>query len=167
MRNNYNQLNLPTWDRSEVTNCLLLHKPHSTGNHSCAHSSTMKLHGGNRPNNRTRPHILNTILLSKLKLWANPQLNYNLGPGPTDHLTPNHSMAAVSEPNQPSPASINLISELFIVISTFSILLIGPNIIITALYSLYTLIRTQRGKQTHHVICNTSVFNSRSFCPQT
>lgn len=54
------------------------------------------------------------------------------------------------------PPTINLIGELFVVISTFSwsplsILLIGTNIVITALYSLYILIMTQRGKQTHHV----------------
>lgn len=54
------------------------------------------------------------------------------------------------------PPSINLIGELFVVISTFSwsnfsIILIGINIIITALYSLYMLIITQRGKTTHHI----------------
>nr|YP_009755006.1 NADH dehydrogenase subunit 4 [Rousettus lanosus]QIP53288.1 NADH dehydrogenase subunit 4 [Rousettus lanosus] len=54
------------------------------------------------------------------------------------------------------PPSINLIGELFVVMSTFSwsslsIVLMGINIIITALYSLYMLIMTQRGKQTHHI----------------
>lgn len=54
------------------------------------------------------------------------------------------------------PPTINLIGELFVVIATFSwsnitILLIGANIIITALYSLYMLITTQRGKHTHHI----------------
>nr|AGK83108.1 NADH dehydrogenase subunit 4 [Rousettus aegyptiacus]QIP53028.1 NADH dehydrogenase subunit 4 [Rousettus aegyptiacus]QIP53041.1 NADH dehydrogenase subunit 4 [Rousettus aegyptiacus]QIP53080.1 NADH dehydrogenase subunit 4 [Rousettus aegyptiacus]QIP53093.1 NADH dehydrogenase subunit 4 [Rousettus aegyptiacus] len=54
------------------------------------------------------------------------------------------------------PPSINLIGELFVVMSTFSwsplsIGLMGINIIITALYSLYMLIMTQRGKQTHHI----------------
>lgn len=54
------------------------------------------------------------------------------------------------------PPTINLIGELFVVIATFSwsnitILLIGANIIITAMYSLYMLITTQRGKHAHHI----------------
>nr|YP_009442816.1 NADH dehydrogenase subunit 4 [Tadarida teniotis]ATP01284.1 NADH dehydrogenase subunit 4 [Tadarida teniotis] len=54
------------------------------------------------------------------------------------------------------PPSINLIGELFVVLSTFSwsnisIILMGINIIITALYSLYMLIMTQRGKHTYHI----------------
>lgn len=54
------------------------------------------------------------------------------------------------------PPTINLIGELFVVISSFSwsnitIILIGINIIITALYSLYILITTQRGKYSHHI----------------
>lgn len=54
------------------------------------------------------------------------------------------------------PPTINLVGELFVVISSFSwsnitIILIGTNIIITALYSLYILITTQRGKYTYHI----------------
>ncbi|YP_009445612.1 NADH dehydrogenase subunit 4 (mitochondrion) [Saccopteryx leptura] len=54
------------------------------------------------------------------------------------------------------PPTINLIGELFVVMATFSwsnlsIILMGLNIIITALYSLYMLIMTQRGKHTHHI----------------
>lgn len=54
------------------------------------------------------------------------------------------------------PPTINLIGELFVVISTFSwsnitIILMGLNIVITALYSLYILITTQRGKYTYHI----------------
>nr|YP_010036971.1 NADH dehydrogenase subunit 4 [Galidictis fasciata]QQW47513.1 NADH dehydrogenase subunit 4 [Galidictis fasciata] len=54
------------------------------------------------------------------------------------------------------PPSINLIGELFVVMASFSwsnitIALMGTNIIITALYSLYMLITTQRGKHTHHI----------------
>nr|YP_010037270.1 NADH dehydrogenase subunit 4 [Atilax paludinosus]QQW48020.1 NADH dehydrogenase subunit 4 [Atilax paludinosus] len=54
------------------------------------------------------------------------------------------------------PPSINLIGELFVVMASFSwsnttIILMGTNIIITALYSLYMLIMTQRGKNTHHI----------------
>lgn len=53
------------------------------------------------------------------------------------------------------PPSINLIGELVIITSSFSwanstILLIGINVLITALYSLYILISAQRGKTTHH-----------------
>nr|YP_337833.1 NADH dehydrogenase subunit 4 [Pantholops hodgsonii]ABA03266.1 NADH dehydrogenase subunit 4 [Pantholops hodgsonii] len=54
------------------------------------------------------------------------------------------------------PPTINLIGELFVVMSTFSwstitIILMGLNMVITALYSLYMLITTQRGKFTHHI----------------
>nr|YP_007625883.1 NADH dehydrogenase subunit 4 [Cephalophorus callipygus]AEP21061.1 NADH dehydrogenase subunit 4 [Cephalophorus callipygus] len=54
------------------------------------------------------------------------------------------------------PPTINLIGELFVVMSTFSwsnitIVLMGLNMVITALYSLYMLITTQRGKYTHHI----------------
>nr|QLD21562.1 NADH dehydrogenase subunit 4 [Guerlinguetus brasiliensis] len=55
------------------------------------------------------------------------------------------------------PPSINLIGELFIIMSSFSwsnitIVLMGLNMLITALYSLYMLIITQRGKFTYHLI---------------
>nr|YP_007626468.1 NADH dehydrogenase subunit 4 [Oreotragus oreotragus]AEP21854.1 NADH dehydrogenase subunit 4 [Oreotragus oreotragus] len=54
------------------------------------------------------------------------------------------------------PPTINLIGELFVVMSSFSwsnitIILMGLNMVITALYSLYMLIMTQRGKYTHHI----------------
>nr|BAK85848.1 NADH dehydrogenase subunit 4 [Procyon lotor] len=54
------------------------------------------------------------------------------------------------------PPSINLIGELFVVMASFSwsnmtIVLMGTNIIITALYTLYMLIMTQRGKSTQHI----------------
>nr|AAS77700.1 NADH dehydrogenase subunit 4 [Sus scrofa] len=54
------------------------------------------------------------------------------------------------------PPSINLIGELFIITASFSwsnitIILMGMNMMITALYSLYMLIITQRGKYTHHI----------------
>lgn len=54
------------------------------------------------------------------------------------------------------PPSINLIGELFVTIAIFSwsdltIILLGINITITALYTLYMLITTQRGKYTYHI----------------
>nr|YP_009184513.1 NADH dehydrogenase subunit 4 [Tolypeutes tricinctus]ALO62590.1 NADH dehydrogenase subunit 4 [Tolypeutes tricinctus] len=54
------------------------------------------------------------------------------------------------------PPTINLIGELFIATSTFTwshltIMLVGLNMLITALYSLYMLITTQRGKFTYHI----------------
>nr|UXE34924.1 NADH dehydrogenase subunit 4 [Spilogale gracilis]UXE34937.1 NADH dehydrogenase subunit 4 [Spilogale gracilis] len=54
------------------------------------------------------------------------------------------------------PPTINLIGELFVIMSSFSwsnitITLMGANVVITALYSLYMLIMTQRGKYTHHI----------------
>nr|UFX54125.1 NADH dehydrogenase subunit 4 [Cryptotis parvus] len=54
------------------------------------------------------------------------------------------------------PPTINLIGELFIMLSSFSwsnitMILMGLNVVITALYSLYMLIMTQRGKHTHHI----------------
>nr|YP_010029233.1 NADH dehydrogenase subunit 4 [Micaelamys namaquensis]QOU10220.1 NADH dehydrogenase subunit 4 [Micaelamys namaquensis] len=55
------------------------------------------------------------------------------------------------------PPSINLIGELFITMSLFSwsnltMILMGINIIITAMYSIYMIITTQRGKLTNHMI---------------
>nr|QUQ06437.1 NADH dehydrogenase subunit 4 [Giraffa reticulata]QUQ06489.1 NADH dehydrogenase subunit 4 [Giraffa reticulata]WNH35811.1 NADH dehydrogenase subunit 4 [Giraffa reticulata]WNH35980.1 NADH dehydrogenase subunit 4 [Giraffa reticulata]WNH36396.1 NADH dehydrogenase subunit 4 [Giraffa reticulata] len=54
------------------------------------------------------------------------------------------------------PPTINLIGELLVMMSAFSwsnatIILMGVNMVITALYSLYMLITTQRGKHTHHI----------------
>lgn len=54
------------------------------------------------------------------------------------------------------PPSINLLGELIVIISSFSwsnwsILLLGLNTVITALYTLYILITSQRGKFTHHL----------------
>nr|ACZ29027.1 NADH dehydrogenase subunit 4 [Enhydra lutris] len=54
------------------------------------------------------------------------------------------------------PPTINLVGELFVVMASFSwsnitIILLGINITITALYSLFMLITTQRGKLTHHI----------------
>nr|YP_011009693.1 NADH dehydrogenase subunit 4 [Vernaya fulva]WPV77698.1 NADH dehydrogenase subunit 4 [Vernaya fulva] len=54
------------------------------------------------------------------------------------------------------PPLINLMGELFIVMSMFhwsnlSIILMGLNIIITAMYSMYMIIVTQRGKLTPHM----------------
>nr|QIJ99101.1 NADH dehydrogenase subunit 4 [Ochotona gloveri] len=54
------------------------------------------------------------------------------------------------------PPSINLIGELLVIISSFSwsnftIILAGTNMLITALYTLYMLTTTQRGKPTYHV----------------
>nr|YP_010165868.1 NADH dehydrogenase subunit 4 [Didelphis pernigra]QRV59802.1 NADH dehydrogenase subunit 4 [Didelphis pernigra] len=54
------------------------------------------------------------------------------------------------------PPTINLLGELMIITasfswSNFSILLLGLNTVITALYSLYMLITSQRGKFTNHM----------------
>nr|YP_009332097.1 NADH dehydrogenase subunit 4 [Tamias striatus]APH07861.1 NADH dehydrogenase subunit 4 [Tamias striatus] len=53
------------------------------------------------------------------------------------------------------PPSINLIGELYVILSSFTwsnftIILMGMNMLITALYSLYMLITTQRGKFSYH-----------------
>uniref|UniRef100_A0AAU7YR36 NADH-ubiquinone oxidoreductase chain 4 n=1 Tax=Dasypus guianensis TaxID=3163393 RepID=A0AAU7YR36_9EUTH len=53
------------------------------------------------------------------------------------------------------PPTINLIGELLVAMTTFkwsnlTILALGLNMLITALYSLYMLITTQRGKFTYH-----------------
>nr|DBA36363.1 TPA_asm: NADH dehydrogenase subunit 4 [Eptesicus fuscus] len=54
------------------------------------------------------------------------------------------------------PPSINLIGELFVSVAMFSwsnlsIIPLGINITITALYTMYMLIMTQRGKSTYHI----------------
>nr|WSP02067.1 NADH dehydrogenase subunit 4 [Dugong dugon] len=53
------------------------------------------------------------------------------------------------------PPTINLIGELFIILASFSwsnytILFMGFNMLLTASYTLYMLITTQRGKASHH-----------------
>nr|YP_010295462.1 NADH dehydrogenase subunit 4 [Phascolosorex doriae]UMO93248.1 NADH dehydrogenase subunit 4 [Phascolosorex doriae] len=58
--------------------------------------------------------------------------------------------------NLAQPPSINLLGELFVIItsfswSNFSLILLGLNTAITALYSLYMLITSQRGKFTNHM----------------
>uniref|UniRef100_UPI0030E27248 NADH dehydrogenase subunit 4 n=1 Tax=Sorex alpinus TaxID=62902 RepID=UPI0030E27248 len=54
------------------------------------------------------------------------------------------------------PPTINLIGELFVMLTSFSwsnitMILMGTNVVITALYSLYMLILTQRGKYSFHI----------------
>nr|YP_010902222.1 NADH dehydrogenase subunit 4 [Microtus maximowiczii]QYK91897.1 NADH dehydrogenase subunit 4 [Microtus maximowiczii] len=54
------------------------------------------------------------------------------------------------------PPTINLVGELVITISMFSwsspsIILLGTNILITSLYSIYMIVTTQRGKLTNHM----------------
>nr|AIG22859.1 NADH dehydrogenase subunit 4 [Aepyprymnus rufescens] len=54
------------------------------------------------------------------------------------------------------PPTINLLGELTVIISSFSwshltIIILGTNTVITALYSLHMLITSQRGKFTHHL----------------
>nr|YP_009516265.1 NADH dehydrogenase subunit 4 [Proechimys hoplomyoides]ASU92956.1 NADH dehydrogenase subunit 4 [Proechimys hoplomyoides] len=54
------------------------------------------------------------------------------------------------------PPTINLIGELLIIMSAFSwsnftIILMGLNVLITALYTLFMLISTQRGKLPYHI----------------
>nr|YP_009967668.1 NADH dehydrogenase subunit 4 [Galegeeska revoilii]QMV34618.1 NADH dehydrogenase subunit 4 [Galegeeska revoilii]QMV34631.1 NADH dehydrogenase subunit 4 [Galegeeska revoilii] len=63
---------------------------------------------------------------------------------------------AASLANLALPPSINLIGELMTIIASYSwsnmtILILGLNMLITAMYSLYMLIMTQRGKSSHHV----------------
>nr|QOD41440.1 NADH dehydrogenase subunit 4 [Tupaia minor] len=54
------------------------------------------------------------------------------------------------------PPTINLMGEMLVIMSSFAwsnftIILMGLNMLITALYSFYMLITTQRGKFTHHI----------------
>nr|AIG23496.1 NADH dehydrogenase subunit 4 [Murexia naso] len=58
--------------------------------------------------------------------------------------------------NLAQPPSINLLGELMVIMTTFSwsnfsLILLGINTVITALYSLYMFISSQRGKFTHHM----------------
>lgn len=68
MRHNYNQLNLPPPDRSQIINCLLLRQSYSTRHCSYPHSDTLKLYGSHSLNNRPRPHLIHTLLSSKFQL---------------------------------------------------------------------------------------------------
>nr|UFK29141.1 NADH dehydrogenase subunit 4 [Geomys knoxjonesi] len=63
----------------------------------------------------------------------------------------------ISLTNMALPPTINLIGELFIIAASFkwastTILLTGLNMLITATYTLYMLISTQRGKLPNHLI---------------
>nr|ADT82292.1 NADH dehydrogenase subunit 4L [Hylobates muelleri] len=63
---------------------------------------------------------------------------------------------AASLANLALPPTINLLGELFVLVASFSwanttIMLTGLNVLITALYSLYMFIMTQRGTLTHHI----------------
>nr|UFK29128.1 NADH dehydrogenase subunit 4 [Geomys bursarius] len=63
----------------------------------------------------------------------------------------------ISLTNMALPPTINLIGELFIIAASFkwastTILLTGLNMLITASYTLYMLITTQRGKLPNHLI---------------
>nr|AKQ53220.1 NADH dehydrogenase subunit 4 [Sorex cylindricauda] len=54
------------------------------------------------------------------------------------------------------PPTINLIGELFVMLTSYSwsnltMILMGVNVVITGLYSLYMLILTQRGKYSFHI----------------
>nr|AFR45234.1 NADH dehydrogenase subunit 4 [Sarcophilus harrisii] len=58
--------------------------------------------------------------------------------------------------NLAQPPSINLLGELLVIMtsfswSNFSLILLGTNTVITAVYSLYMLITSQRGKFTDHI----------------
>nr|YP_010758145.1 NADH dehydrogenase subunit 4 [Macroscelides micus]WEW63455.1 NADH dehydrogenase subunit 4 [Macroscelides micus] len=55
------------------------------------------------------------------------------------------------------PPTINLVGELMTIVAAYSwsnltMLLLGLNMLITAMYSLYMLITTQRGKTPHHIL---------------
>lgn len=107
MRDNHNQLNLPTPNRPKITNRILIRKPHSPGNRSYHNSNTMKLYRSHHTNNRTWPNLLITILLSKHQLRTNPQSNYNHSPRPTNNFSTNSYMMTFSGLSQPSLASPN------------------------------------------------------------
>nr|AIG22911.1 NADH dehydrogenase subunit 4 [Antechinus godmani] len=58
--------------------------------------------------------------------------------------------------NLAQPPSINLLGELMVIMTTFSwsnfsLILLGLNTVITAIYSLHMFITSQRGKFTHHM----------------
>lgn len=62
LRHDYNKLNLPSPNRPQITDRILISKPHSPCNRSYPHPNTMKLYRSNSPNNRTRPYLLHAIL---------------------------------------------------------------------------------------------------------
>nr|UFK29063.1 NADH dehydrogenase subunit 4 [Geomys breviceps] len=74
----------------------------------------------------------------------------------------------ISLTNMALPPTINLIGELFIIAASFkwastTILLTGLNMLITATYTLYMLITTQRGKLPTHLI-NMKPTQTREHC---
>ena len=157
IRCNYNKFNLPTSNTPKITNCIFLIQPYSPSYCIYYNSNPMKLHRSHYINNRTRINFIIIILSSKFKLRTYPQPNHNLARG-LQIIFPliATSWLIASLANLALPPSINLIGELFITISlfswsNFSIILIGINIIITGIYSIYIIITTQRGKLTNHI----------------
>lgn len=96
LRYNYNKLNLPPSNRSQIINRILISKPYSPSNRSCPYSNTMKLHRSNSPNNRTWPHLLYIILPCQYQLRTNSQPNHNSGPRPPNCTTPHSRLMTTS-----------------------------------------------------------------------
>uniref|UniRef100_A0A8C6DXQ9 Uncharacterized protein n=1 Tax=Moschus moschiferus TaxID=68415 RepID=A0A8C6DXQ9_MOSMO len=105
MRNSYNKFYLSTPDRPKVLNRILISKPHSPSNCSCANPNTLKLHRSYSPYNRPRTNFLNIILPCKLKLRTSPQPNNNPSTRPTNHPSSNSCLMTTSQSREPSSAS--------------------------------------------------------------
>lgn len=65
VRDNYNQLNLPTPNRPKISHRIFLRQPYGPSHCSRPNPNTMKLYRSNSPNNRPRSHLFNAILPSK------------------------------------------------------------------------------------------------------
>lgn len=68
MRYHYNRIYLPTSNGPEITNRILLSRPHGTSRRGYFNSNTLRVYWRNYPHNRTRPRLLSTILLSQYQL---------------------------------------------------------------------------------------------------
>lgn len=99
MRNNHNQLYLPSTDRPKITHRLLLSKPHSPSHCSYHNPNTMKFHRGHSTHNRPRTHIFPAILPSQYQLRTNPQPNNNHSPRPANSISLNGHMMNYSKPS--------------------------------------------------------------------
>lgn len=107
MRHTHNQLNLSPPSRPQITNRLLISKPHSPSHCIHPNPNPMKFYGSYNINNRSWFNLLTPILLGQHQLRTNPQSNHNHSSRPTNNLSINSNMMTYSKPSQPSSPTIN------------------------------------------------------------
>ena len=158
MRRYYDRDHLSTANRPQVFNRILLRQPHGASGRRHLYSDTMRTNGCTHPNNRSRPCILGTILSCQHKLRTHPQSDHTSGPSTSNGTSTNNHLVILSKPRKSGPPPLpNLMGELMIISSlfhwsNFTLLITGLGTLITAGYSLYLFLISQRGQAPEHII---------------